>query len=117
MDTKEHRINAAGKSLGRVASEAAKALMGKMRVDYTPNKNSGVKVLVTNAGKLYIRERKRTGKIYTTYSGYPGGMKRESLSSLNARKGKGEALKRAIRRMLPRNTMLIARMKSLTVID
>ncbi len=112
-----HTIDAAGKALGRVASEAAKALMGKMRADYTPNKSSGVKVTVTNVDKLYIREKKRTGKIYTTYSGYPGGMRRESLASLNARKGKGEAVKRAVRRMLPRNTMLAARMKNLIITE
>ena len=112
-----HTIDAAGKALGRVASEAAKALMGKMRADYTPNKSSNVKVTVTNADKLYIREKKRTGKIYTTYSGYPGGLKRESLASLSARKGKGEAIRRAVTRMLPRNTMRVARLKNLTITE
>lgn len=107
-------IDAAGQSLGRVASEAAKALMGKTRADYTPNINSDVKVTITNAGKLYIRERKRLQKIYTTYSGHPGGQKRESLASLNARKP-SEALRRAIARMLPRNTMHTPRLKSLTI--
>ena len=116
METKKdiYTIDATGKSLGRVASEAAKALMGKMRADYTPNKNSGVKVSVANVAKLYTREKKRVQKIYTSYSGYPGGMKRESLASLNARKP-GEALKRAVKRMLPRNTMLVARLKNLTI--
>src|SRR3989338_1170255 len=112
-----YTIDAAGRTLGRVASEAAKALMGKMRPDYTPNKNSGVKVTITNAAKLHIRERKRAGKIYTKYSGYPGGMKRESLASLTARKGNGEALRRAIARMLPRNTMHTPRMKNITVTE
>ena len=112
-----YTIDAAGKALGRVASEAAKALMGKMRADYTPNKNSGVKVTIINADKLYIREKKRTGKIYTTYSGYPGGLKRESLASLGARKGKGEAIRRAVTRMLPRNTMRVARLKNLTITE
>ncbi len=112
-----YAIDAAGKTLGRVASEAAKALMGKMRSDYTPNKLSMVKVSVTNVSKLYIREKKRTGKIYTTYSGYPGGLKRESLASLNARKGKGESVRRAVIRMLPRNTMRTPRMKNLIVTD
>lgn len=112
-----HTIDAAGKTLGRVASEAAKALMGKMRADYTPNKSSGVTVTITNAGKLYMSEKKRAGKIYTTYSGYPGGQKVESLASLNGRKGKSEALRRAVKRMLPHNTMLVARLKSLTVTD
>ena len=117
MDTKEHNIDAAGKTLGRVASEAAKALMGKMRADYTPHKNSGVKVIITNAGKLYTREKKRTAKIYTNYSGYPGGLKRESWASLSARKGNGEAIRRAVRRMLPRNTMLVARIKNLSITE
>lgn len=114
METSTHTIDAAGKALGRVASEAAKALMGKMRADYTPNKNSGVKVSIVNAGKLYIRERKRVQKTYTSYSGYPGGLKRESLASLDARKP-GEALKQAIRKMLPRNTMLVSRIKNITI--
>jgi large subunit ribosomal protein L13 len=118
MDTKDtYAIDAAGKALGRVASEAAKALMGKMRADYTPNKSSGVKVSIINAGKLYITEKKRTGKIYTTYSGFPGGQKVESLASLSARKGRGEAIRRAVTRMLPRNTMRVARLKNLSITE
>ena len=112
-----YNIDAAGRTLGRVASEAAKALMGKMRADYTPNKNSGVKVTVSNAGKLYIRERKRSRTIYTTYSGYPGGLKKESLASLTARKGNGEAIRRAVARMLPRNTMHTPRLKNLSITE
>ncbi len=110
----EITIDAAGRTLGRVATEAAKALMGKTRADYTPNIRSDVKVTVVNAGKIYTREKKRQQKIYTTYSGYPGGLKKESLANLNARKP-GESLRRAIQRMLPRNTMLTARMKNLIV--
>lgn len=112
--TSTYTIDAAGKSIGRVASEAAKALMGKTRADYTPNKRSDVKVTVNNAGKLHISEKKRHQKIYTNYSGYPGGLKKESLASMNARKP-GEVIHRAVRRMLPRNTMLTARLKNLTV--
>jgi len=112
-----YTIDAAGRTLGRVASEAAKALMGKTRPDYTPNKNSGVKVAVSNAGKLYIRERKRSRTIYTTYSGYPGGLKKESLASLTARKGNAEAIRRAVARMLPRNTMHTPRLKNLSITE
>lgn len=110
----EYKIDASGKTLGRVASQAAKMLMGKTRADYTPNKMTEVKVVVENASKLYIREKKRVNKIYTTYSGYPGGLKKESLASLNARKP-GEAIRRAVQRMLPNNTMRPRRMKNLTV--
>ena len=90
--------------------------MGKTRPDYTPNKNSGVKVTITNADKLYIREHKRTQKVYTTYSGFQA-VRTESLASLTARKGRGEALRRAVARMLPRNTMHTARMKSLAITE
>lgn len=116
-DKKTYTIDAAGKTLGRVAAEAAKALMGKTSADYTPHIRSNVEVSVVNAGKLYTREKKRVQKIYTTYSGYPGGLKSESLASLNARKGKGEAIRRAVKRMLPRNTMLVGRMKNLLITD
>ena len=117
MEHTEYQIDAAGRTLGRVASEAAKALMGKIRPDYTPNKNSNVKVSVTNAGKLYIRERKRSRTIYTTYSGYPGGLKKEPLASLTARKGNAEAVRRAVARMLPRNTMRTPRLKNLSITE
>ena len=69
------------------------------------------------SAKLHSTEKKRMGTIYTTYSGFPGGQKRESLASLNARKGKGEAVRRAVTRMLPRNTLRVARLKNLTITD
>ena len=113
MDT--HTINASGKSLGRVAAEAAKALMGKMRADYTPNKLSNVKVVIQNASKLTIREQKLTGKVYQNYSGYPGGRRDETMGNLNARKGHTAAVRLAITRMLPKNTMRVPRLKNLTI--
>jgi len=113
----EYTIDAAGMTLGRVASEAAKALMGKTSADYTPNKRSIVKVTITNLSKLSIRESKRTKKTYQTYSGYPGGLRTETYASLSTRKGMpvGEPLRRAIERMLPRNTFRTERMKNLTI--
>jgi large subunit ribosomal protein L13 len=112
-----HSIDAAGKATGRVAAEAAKALMGKTFPDYTPNKHSDVKVVITNASKLVPREQKLTSKMFRTYSGYPGGARDESLRSLNTRKGHGAALKIAITRMLPRNTLRVARLKNLTITE
>lgn len=114
---REYTIDAAGKSLGRVASEAAKALMGKTHADYTPHIRSNVEVSITNAAKLHMTEKKRYQKVYTTYSGYPGGLKKESLSSLSSRKGNREAIRRAIKGMLPRNTMLVARLKNLSITE
>ena len=109
-----HTIDASGKALGRVASEAAKALMGKMSPSYTPNILSRVKVTIENAGKLYFPEKKLTQKVYTTYTQYPGGLKHESLAQLNARNA-DLALRRAIQSMMPRNTFRTPRMKNLTI--
>ena len=113
--TKTHTIDAAGNTIGRVASEAAKALMGKTTASYTPHIDSHVGVAIVNAAKLRITERKRLGKIYTTYSGHPGGQKRESLSEFLVRKGPEEVLRRAISRMLPRNATRAVRLKRLRV--
>ncbi len=112
----EYEIDATGKTLGRIASEAAKALMGKTSPDYTPHIRSDVKVTVKNAGKISMRDKKRTQKTYKTYSGYPGGQRKESYSMLSVRR-KGEPLRRAVERMLPRNTFRTARMKNLIITD
>lgn len=114
---KKYDIDASGKTIGRVAAEIAKALMGKSHADYTPHIPSVVKVSVSNAGKIRITEKKRLQKIYTDYSGHPGGLKKESLSSLIGRRGKSAAVRRAVERMLPRNTMKTARLKRLTITE
>ena len=113
----EHTIDAAGKTLGRVASEAAKALMGKMKADYTPHIRSQVRVKIVNVKKLSVRETKKRSKMYQTYSGYPGGLRQESYRQLSDRRGVGEPLRRAIARMLPRNTFRTARLKALEITE
>lgn len=111
----EYTIDAAGKSLGRIASLAAKTLMGKTEPSYTPNIASQVQVTVINASKLINTDKKKLGKKYTSYSGYPGGLKIEALGKLQVRKGHAEPLRRAIERMLPRNTLRVGRMKNLKI--
>lgn len=113
----EHTIDAAGKSLGRVASEAAKTLMGKTSPDYTPNKRSIVRVKIVNAKRISMRERKKVQKTYTRYTGYPGGKRTETFQMLKERRGSAAPLRKAIERMLPRNTMRVARMKSLEITE
>ena len=108
-------IDAENKSLGRVASQAAKILMGKTSPSYVPNRDTAPKVNVVNAKKLSISERKRIGKKYTRYSGYPGGIKSETIGELTARRGVAEAVRRAVERMLPRNSLRKSRMKTLTI--
>lgn len=117
MTVTEHTIDAAGEKLGRVASRAAKILMGKSSASYTPHIHTATGVTIKNAGKLHVTDKKRQQKVYTTYSGHPGGLKRETLASLIGRKGHKEAIRRAIERMLPRNATRTARMKRLKFTD
>ena len=112
-----HTIDASGKALGRVASEAAKALMGKMHASYTPHILSDVKVTISNASKLKMTEHKKTSTFYQRYSGYPGGQKTESVAQVAGRKGYREVVRHAIQRMLPNNTMRVARLKNLTITE
>ena len=113
--TNIYTIDASGRTIGRVAAEAAKILMGKTRVDYTPNKLTDLKVTINNASKLSIREAKSKQMTYQSYSGYPGGLRTETLQMLSARKGNQEVLARAIERMMPRNKLRTPRMKNLTI--
>lgn len=115
--TKVTTIDAAGQTLGRVASAAAKALMGKTRADYTPHIASGTSVEITNASKLKVRETKLASQQYQNYSGYPGGQRIETLKSLASRKGYGAAIRLAVQRMLPNNTLRPGRMKKLHITE
>ncbi len=113
----EITIDAAGKSLGRVASEAAKALMGKTSPDYTPHIRSDVRVKITNAGKLSMSQKKQIQKVYTRYTGSSGGLRQESFAALSVRRGAGAPIRKAVERMLPRNTFRTARLKNLVITD
>lgn len=99
----EHTIDAKGKALGRIASQAATFLMGKNTANFSRDKISGNKVTVINTAHLNIEPRKLQNKTYKRYSGYPGGLKEEGMENLKNRKGIEEILKLAIYGMLPRN--------------
>lgn len=115
MTDKTTTIDAAGQTLGRVASAAAKALMGKTRADYVPHLSSDTSVQIVNAGKLKVREKKLLSQQYQNYSGHPGGQRIETLKSLSTRKGYGAAIRLAVQRMLPNNTMRVGRLKRLHI--
>jgi large subunit ribosomal protein L13 len=97
-----HTIDATGKRLGKVATEAAQVLLGKNDPTYTRHTMANVKIEIRNASKLDIPEGKHT-EIYQSFSGYPGGRKTETLIHLAERLGYGEVLKRTIGGMLPNN--------------
>ena len=107
-------IDAAGKSVGRLASEIARLLQGKHKASYVPHIDEGDFVEVRNAAKFRITGHKLANKVYYHYSGYPGGMKEVQLKTVMA-KNPGEALTRAVKNMLPKNRQQKDRLKRLKV--
>jgi large subunit ribosomal protein L13 len=108
-------IDAQNKTVGRVASEAAKVLLGKHKTSFVKNAVMGEEVKIINASQVKISGNKREDKKYIRYSGYPGGQKEESYAMLVARRGEGEAIRRAILGMLPKNRLQTKRIKLLTI--
>ena len=107
-------IDAEGRSIGRIATDVARLLIGKHKPTYEPNVDAGDFVTVTNAGLVRILGNKLTGKKYYHYSGYPGGMKVRTLGRVMA-KDPSDALRRAVYNMLPKNRLRKDRMKRLTI--
>lgn len=115
--TRTHTIDATGKRLGTVATEAAKVLLGKDQADFAKHLVSEVTVTITNAGKLDISEKKKKDEVYQTYSGYPGGLKNETLGHLGDRRGYAEVLRRSISGMLPNNKLKKPMLKNLIITE
>ena len=112
-----YTIDAAGRTMGRVASEAAQCLLGKKSAQFVKNKVLPVDVTITNAAKLRLPEKRVSSKEYTRYTGYPGGLREYTLADLIAKKGIASALEKAVDGMLPRNKLRKERMKRLTITD
>lgn len=113
----EHTIDAENQKLGRVASKIAHLLMGKSSLEFARNKMPVTKVTVINASKLSITEKKLKEKRYSTYSGYPGGLKKEKLEEKIAKKGMKDALKNAVSGMLPKNKLRTKMLINLKIND
>lgn len=112
-----HTIDATNKSLGRVATEAASILQGKNTTDFARNTVANTTVTVTNASKLKVDPRKMLTKTYKRYSGYPGGLKEETLAHVASTKGYKSAVETAIKGMLPNNRLRSAMLKHLTITE
>lgn len=112
-----HTIDAQGKKLGRVSSQAAKILMGKSSPDYKSNVVADVEVRIVNTAKADVSSKKLAEKIYSTYSGYPGGLMQKTMKALVEKKGMSEAFRIAVRGMLPKNKLQDRMMKNLVVTE
>lgn len=117
MENKTHTIDATGKKLGRLASEIAVLLMGKNRTDFARNKIPNIKIEVTNASAISVDPVKAKAKEYSSYSGYPSGLRKETLEHLAKRLGMKEVLKKAVNGMLPKNKLRARMMNNLSIKD
>ena len=108
----DYHIDAKNKPLGRLASEIALILQGKKRADYAPNRVSGDKVYVKNCAEIAITGKKLTQKVYYRHTGYVGHLKELTLEQKLA-KDPREVLRRAVRKMLPRNFLTQKRIKNM----
>ncbi|MCI0533071.1 50S ribosomal protein L13 [bacterium] len=110
-----YTIDAEGRTMGRVATEAARFLMGKQSIEFTRHKNPALKVFVINTDKMLITGKRAHKKEYIRYTGHPGGQRKETLERLIARRGREEALRRAVYGMLPGNKLRSHMMKNLEI--
>ena len=101
---KWYLVDAAGKTLGRLASRVAILLRGKHKPTFTPHVDTGDHVVIINADKVHLTGDKLKTKTYIHHTGYPGGLKSISAEHLRA-KQPTELLARAIKGMLPKNSL------------
>jgi len=108
-----HIIDAQDKVLGRVATRAASLLIGKHKSLFSPHVDIGDGVVIINSQKIRVTGKKGENKEYKRFSGYPGGLKVETLNSLHERRPH-EILRHAVKGMLPKNKLgkkMIKRLK------
>ncbi len=109
-------VDAEGQTLGRLATEVARILMGKHKATYTRTIDTGDFVVVINAAKIKVTGNKLADKAYFRHSGYPGGDKTQTLGDLMAKKPTA-AIERAVKGMLPSTKLGRAMFKKLKVYE
>jgi large subunit ribosomal protein L13 len=119
MTRKSHIFDAGDKVLGRMATEIAKILSGRNKVDYVPNIDGGDFVTVINSDNIRVTGDKLNKKIYHSFSGYPGGISSIALKDL-LKKDSTKVIKNAVYGMLPKNKLrdkMMLRLKIYTGVD
>jgi large subunit ribosomal protein L13 len=107
-------VDAEGKILGRLATRVAVLLRGKNKPQFAAFVDTGDFVVVINAGKISVTGKKLDQKTYYSHSGYPGGLRTETLKELLEKKPE-EAIRRAVWGMIPKNKLGRAVYKKLKV--
>jgi len=110
-------INADSQVVGKVASKAARLLIGKHKPEYLPYLDVGDYVVIINAGKAILTGNKELEKFYFRHSRYPGGLKKETPRELREKGKSAEILRRAIEGMLPKNSLAKKWLKRLKIFE
>lgn len=109
-----HVIDAEGLTLGRLATQVAMLLRGKHKPTFTPHVDTGDFVIIVNADKIVVTGKKRTDKVYSHHTGWPGGFRQKPFEKLQADKPT-KILEKAIRGMLPHTRLGREQAKKLKV--
>ncbi len=104
IERKWYVVDAAGMTLGRLASEVARILRGKNKPIFTPHMDTGDYVIIVNAEKIKVTGKKLNQKIYYKHSGYVGGLKETTLKDMLA-KHPERVLEHAVKGMLPKGPL------------
>jgi large subunit ribosomal protein L13 len=107
-------VDAEGLVLGRLASEVARVLRGKHKPIFAPHLDTGDHVIIVNASKIVLTSDKASKKLAYHHSGYPGGLRTTIYTDLLATKPE-EAVRKAVKGMLPKGTLGRAMIKKLKV--
>lgn len=107
-------LDAKDKIFGRLASEVAKLLIGKNKIDFLPNRLNQIQVVVKNISQIKFSGKKVKQKKYYHYSGYPGGLKTKTLEEF-IKKNPSLAFKKAVSKMLPKNKLRDKLLKKLKI--
>jgi len=114
IQSRWHVIDAKGRSVGRVATVAARLLQGKHKAAYTPFIDTGDHVVIVNAALAKLTGRKEEQKLYRRHSGYSGGL-REERAALVRKRQPIRLLEEAVRGMLPKTKLGDAMYRKLKV--
>jgi len=107
-------VDATDETLGRLASRIARVLEGKHKPTFTPHLDSGDHVIVLNAARVAVTRDKRESKLYVRHSGYPQGLKQETLGHLLERRPE-EVIRRAVKGMLQHNRLGAQQLRKLKI--
>ena len=111
-------IDATDQVVGRLCSKVAKLLRGKYKPNFTPHVDCGDNVIIINAKKVVFTGKKETDKVYTRYTGYPGGQRFNTPAQLRTREdGADRILRHAVKGMLPKGPLGRSLLKNLYIFN